>query len=359
MDERGKTCVTEVKDSRKAFKIIRNSFAIIVTVGLIAFLIYRFKPKNIAESIRTLDIWVIFVAILIMVMMFGIKIIRWLYILRKLDVTISFFQATQLVLIGAFGASITPAKIGDVVRALYLSSWTETKESTSFFSAILDRVTDLISIGIFSLVALPFFITQLEEKIKWAIAGGLLIIAIILLLMFNSQIIRRIVIIISKLKKLKPDSTNHNNETEIFEADQKPNSRTLRVLDDYYSHLAYFTPKSYVIIIFLSLLFWILLGIQVSLLIVSMANITLNIQVILTITGIMALAAIVSLIPISISGIGIRDATITVLVFYSLTISYEVAFGASIIQTAVNMLIPALLGGLILLIRKWKRSSNK
>ncbi len=86
-----------------------------------------------------------------------------------------------------------------------------------------------------------------------------------------------------------------------------------------------------------------------------MANITISIQVILTVTGIMALAAIVSLIPISISGIGIRDATITVLVFYSLMIGFEVAFSASIIQTAVNMLLPALIGGLILLIPKWKK----
>jgi len=351
--------VTEVKDSRKIIKIIRGLLAIIVTVGLIAFLIYRFKPKSIAEAIRSLDIWVIFVAILIMIIMFIIKIIRWLYILRKLDVKLSFFQATQLVLIGSFGAAVTPAKVGDVVRALYLSRWTQTKESTSFFSAILDRVTDLISVGIFSLVALPFFITQLDEKIKWAIAGGLLIIIVVLLLMFNSQIIRRIIIIISKLRKQNPDSSGEDEETEISEEIPKTSPRVLRILDDYYSHLTYFNPKSYVIIISLSLLFWVLLGIQVSLLIVSMTNITISLQVILTVTGIMALAAIVSLIPISISGIGIRDATITVLVFYSLTIGYEVAFGASIIQTALNMLIPALIGGFILLIRKWKKRPNK
>ncbi|MCG3226554.1 MAG: flippase-like domain-containing protein [Candidatus Heimdallarchaeota archaeon] len=351
--------MTKAKDSSKAIKIIRNLLAIFVTVSLIAFLIYRFKPKNIAEVIRTLDIWVIFVAILIMVIMFVIKIVRWLYILRKLDVKISFFQAIQLVLIGSFGAAVTPAKVGDVVRALYLSRWTNTKESTSFFSAILDRVTDLISVGIFSLVALPFFITQLNEKIKWVIAGGMLIIIVILLLMFNSQIIRRIIIIISKLRKRKSDSSEENEETEISEENLKSSPRVLRILDDYYSHLTYFTPSSYVIILSLSILFWALLGIQVSLLIVSMANITISVQVILTVTGIMALAAIVSLIPISISGIGIRDATITVLVFYSLAIGYEVAFGASIIQTAVNMLIPALIGGLILLIRKWKKRPNK
>lgn len=346
--------MTEAKESKRIIKILRNLLAIIITGGLIAFLIYRFKPKNIADAFRTLEIWVVVVIILIMIIMFILKILRWLYILKKLEVKISFIQAMQLVLIGSFGAAITPAKVGDVVRALYLSRWTKTKETTSFFSAILDRVTDLISIGVFALVALPFFVAQLEYRIKWAIAGGSLLILVVLLLVFNSQIIKKTILIISKLRKKNNSSSNEIEEKEISEGTEY-NSRTLRVLENYYSHLAYFTPKSYVIIISFSFLFWILLGIQVSLLISSMANITMSIPVILTITGIMALAAIVSLIPISISGIGIRDATISVLVFYSLMISFEVAFSASIIQTAVNMLLPALIGGLILLIPKWKK----
>jgi uncharacterized protein (TIRG00374 family) len=359
LDERGKACVTEEDKSKKIVKIIRNSLAIIITVGLIAFLIYRFEPRKIAEAIRTLDVWVVAVVILIMFLMFVIKILRWVYILKNLEIKISFIQASKLVLIGSFGAAITPAKVGDVVRAIYLSRWTKTKETTSFFSAILDRVTDLISIGVFSLVALPFFVAQLEDKIKWAIAGGLLIIVVVLLLMFNSQIIKRIILIITKLKKKNNISSNEDEEKEISDEKPKSSSRVFRIVDDYYSHLAHFTPKSYAFIIFLSLLFWILLGIQVSLLVTSMANIALSIQIILTVTGIMALAAIVSLIPISISGIGIRDATITVLVFYSLTIGFEIAFGASIVQTAVNMLLPALIGGLVLLILKWKKPSAK
>jgi uncharacterized protein (TIRG00374 family) len=351
--------LTEEKSSRKTLKIIRNLLAISITVGLIIFLFYRFEPRKILNAIGTLEIWVIIVTILIMVLMFILKILRWLYILKKLDVKISFLRATQLVLIGSFGAAVTPAKIGDVVRALYLSRWTNTKESSSFFSAILDRITDLISIGVFSLVALPFFVTQLEDKIKWAIAGGLLIIIVIVLLMFNSQIIRRTILIISKLRKKNNVTLKEDEEKDISDVKPETGSRVLRIVDEYYSHLTYFSPKSYALIILLSLLFWILLGIQVSLLITSMANITLNVQVILTITGIMALAAIVSLIPISISGIGIRDATITVLVSYSLAINFEVAFGASIIQTAVNMLLPALIGGLILLFPKWKKHSDK
>ena len=351
--------MTEEKKSKTIVRIMRNSLAIVITIGLIVFLIYRFEPRKIAEALGILEIWVIIVTILIMVLMFVLKILRWLYILKKLDVKISFLRATQLVLIGSFGAAITPAKIGDVVRAVYLSRWTKAKESTSFFSAILDRITDLISIGVFSLVALPFFVTQLEDKIKWAIAGGLLIIVIIVLLMFNSRIIKKTILIISKLRKKDNFSSNEVEEKQIPDQEPKSSSRALRILDDYYSHLTYFTPKSYAFIILLSLLFWTLLGIQVSLLITSMANITMSIQVILTVTGIMALAAIVSLIPISISGIGIRDATITVLVFYSLAINFEVAFGASIIQTAVNMLLPALIGGLILLIPRWKKKSKQ
>ena len=69
----------------------------------------------------------------------------------------------------------------------------------------------------------------------------------------------------------------------------------------------------------------------------------------------MSIAAIVSLVPISISGIGIRDATITLLVFYSLQIGTEIAFSASLIQTTLNMIIPGIIGGILLLLRRKRR----
>ncbi len=346
MDERGKNGLISQVIASKSFRVIRNVAAILVTLCLLAYLIYYVNPKTFVETIIQIDPWILLVAFLISILMILIKVIRWKYILRKLDINISFWKTLQLIFIGSFGASVTPAKIGDVLRAFYLSKWTDTKESSSVFSVILDRVMDLISIGVFSIIALPFYFVGLGNIIKWGIAGGLAIVAIIVFFTFNKQIIKKIVFLLVRLRRKK------NIEGE----EKEP--KAIKYIEDYYSHLSSFNLRSYSILSFLSFSFWILLGTQVSLLIFSLSSTVMSFQNTLTIIGIMAIAAIVSLLPISLSGIGIRDFTITFLVYYSLLIQSEYAFSASIIQTVFNMLIPALVGGIFVLIIRRKKKQN-
>ncbi len=346
MDERGKNGLISRVIASKSFRVIRNVAAIVVTLCLLAYLIYYVNPKTFAETIIQIDPWILLVAFFISILMILIKVIRWKYILGKLDINISFWKTLQLIFIGSFGASVTPAKIGDVLRALYLSKWTDTKESSSVFSVILDRVMDLISIGVFSIIALPFYFVGLGNIIKWGIAGGLAIVAIIVFFTFNKRIIKKIVFLLVRLRRKK--------NIEVEETEPK----AIKYIEGYYSHLSSFNLRSYSILSFLSFSFWVLLGTQVSLLIFSLSSTVMSFQNTLTIIGIMAIAAIVSLLPISLSGIGIRDFTITFLVYYSLLIQSEYAFSASIIQTAFNMLIPALIGGIFVLIIRRKKKQN-
>ncbi len=345
----------KIKIEKKHLRIFQNIFAVAITLGLIIYLIFRFEPTQIIAAITRLSAWSIVSVILLMITLILLKILRWHFILHKLDIRISLLRTMELILIGAFGASVTPAKVGDVVRAYYLSKWTDTKETTSFFSAILDRIMDLISIGFFALIALPFFITQLEGITKWSLASGLILILVITILMFNSQIIKKIVMLLVRIRNRK----EKNNQEILGEKESEKtqdNSKSIKFIDEYYSNLAHFKTRDYLLIIFLTFVFWMLLGLQVSILISSMAEIYLTFQILLTITGIMSIAAIVSLVPISISGIGIRDATITLLVFYSLQIGTEIAFSASLIQTTLNMLIPGIIGGIILLFRRRRKN---
>jgi uncharacterized protein (TIRG00374 family) len=344
--------VKKLKIDKKYINIIRNVLAVAITLGLIFYLIFRFKPTEIMAAITKIEIWPIVIAISIMLSLFILKILRWHYILHTLDIKINILKTTELVLIGAFGASITPAKVGDVVRAYYLSKWNGTKETTSFFSAILDRIVDLICIGFFTLLAIPFFITQLEGLTRWALAAGLVLIFVITMLMFNSQIIRKIVLLLVRIRNRREKSKQETVKENDAVLD---NSKPVKIIDDYYSNLTFFKARNYLLLIILTSLFWILLGLQVSVLISSMAETQLTFQTLLTITGIMSIAAIVSLVPISISGIGIRDATITLLVFYSLQIGTEIAFSASLIQTTLNMIIPGVIGGIILLFRRRRK----
>ena len=332
--------------SSRIWKFIRNIAPVVITLGLLSYLLHRLKPNRIAEAIINIRLWVIFLAIAISITMYVLKTTRWYYILRKLDIKLNFLEVLKLVLIGSFGASVTPAKMGDVIRALYLAKWSNIKETTSFFSAILDRTMDLMGVGVFSLIALPFFAKQLEPITKWAIAGGMAIVLLVVLIMFNAKIVKIFGTFLLKIRKKKVANTFDNNG---HHQKRKESSNVMKIVDDFYSHLSILDKKNYVVILAITFAFWLLLGLQVSLFLCFMADVKLSFQFFLTISGIMSIAATVSLIPISISGIGIRDATITVLVFYSVMIKGEIAFSASLLQTALNMVIPGIIGGFILL----------
>ena len=340
--------------SSRTWKFIRNGIAISVTLGLLTYMIIRLKLTEIIGAMRELEWWVLLLSIIIMIFMHLIKNVRWYFILRKLNVKMGFFKTLKFLLIGSFGAFITPAKIGDIIRAYYLTKWTETKETTSLFSALLDNVIGVIGMGVFSIIALPFFVQQLDTITKWALVGGSLIVIFAILVTFNDKIIRKIGSILIRIRRRREDTSNTSPPQEELEE-----NGIMRRIEDYYSHLELFSKRDYLLILLFTFSFWFLYGVQVSLFLCYMAGVQLSIQLIITVTGIVTLAAIISLVPISLSGIGIRDATITVLVLYSLMITADIAFSASLLQTVINMLVPGLTGGLILLYSKRKERFKK
>ena len=345
----------KIKLSSRTWKFIRNGIAISVTLGLLTYMIIRLKPAKITEAIRELEWWVILLSILIMIFMHLIKNVRWYFILKKLNVKMGFFKTLKLLLIGSFGAFITPAKIGDIIRAYYLTKWTETKETTSLFSALLDNVIGVIGMGVFSIIALPFFVQQLDTITRWALVGGSLIVIFAVLVTFNDKIIRKIGSILIRIRRRKKEETQKLRPTQ----EELEKDGIMKTIEDYYAHLKLFKKRDYLLILIFSFCFWFLYGVQVSMFLCFMAGIKMSMQLIITVTGIVTLAAIISLVPISLSGIGIRDATITVLVLYSLMISADIAFSASLLQTVINMLVPGLIGGFIILYYKRKERKRK
>ncbi len=336
-------------------KLIQRIIAPIITVGLLTFLICKFEPRKIAESMSQVNFWFLLGSFGIMVLIFLLKTLRWHYILKRMGVKIKWHKTLWLIFIGMFGAAITPSKVGDVIKAHYLSKWTGRSETDAFFSAILDRITDLAAVAVYSLIAIPFFFDPLGNVVKWAVFGGILIIAALAILMFNDKIVKLIVTLFAKMKKPK----KKQESLKESEDEQSVKLSANRVIDKYYANLVFFSKTNYILIFSISFAIWLLLGLQASLLLVGMSSTTKLESVLLVMTGVVAIAAVVALIPISISGIGFREYTITLLAIYSLGILPEVALSVSFIQTLFNVFLPALIGGGLLIFLRRKRRKTK
>jgi uncharacterized membrane protein YbhN (UPF0104 family) len=107
--------------------------------------------------------------------------------------------------------------------------------------------------------------------------------------------------------------------------------------------------KHYLLLGVLSIIFWIILGLQGSLLLLAFGAENVNP---LIITAVLCIAAVVAMtIPFSISGIGIRDLVITSLLSLW-SINNEYALNLSIMQTIFNVVIGGIIGGLLILTNK-------
>ncbi|NPE08160.1 MAG: flippase-like domain-containing protein [Asgard group archaeon] len=324
----------------------------LVTISLLVILICFAEPKLIWESLTGSNYQLILASFGITFLLFVIKILRWQAILRVQGCKISFFEALDLILIGTFGSAITPAKVGDILRAFYLSKRKEdVKIGKAVFSVVFDRILDLAGIILIVGVTTPFILTSVDTTIAWwipaGISVGIVIFIVLTVLVFNKKITGPVltffVKFISRVFKKK-------------EAKNKIKLTTEEIVNDFYEGQKNYRIKNYLWLGFLSILFWIILGMQGCVLLLAF-NVRSSPFVVI---AVLCLAAIVAMsIPISISGIGIRDTIIMSMLWLILGIANAEALNLSIIQTFLNVLIPGLIGGFLTLRRGDRKDQPK
>ncbi len=312
-----------------------------VTIGLMALLIWQSNPITIWDCLLNANGLFILGAAGITVVLFVIKTIRWQVILRVQGTKLSFIKTLRLVLIGTFGSSVTPAKVGDILRAFYLSKEENTKIGTSVFTVVFDRILDIVGIFLIAGCTTPFILLAFDSIEWWipaAIAGGFLLLIAICALTFTEKITRQILVFILKIV------------SKVFrkqEAKDKISISSQEIIDDFFASQKSYKAKHYFFLGALSVIFWIILGLQGSLLLFAFD--TPGVKPIIVISVLCIAAVIAMTIPFSIAGVGIRDLVITSLLLLILSIDSSYAVNLSIIQTILNVVLTGIIGGIIIL----------
>ena len=331
---------------KKYWKYILGIF---VTLGLVAFLIWKSNPIEVWNGFKNSNIEFIFAALGCTVVLFILKTLRWKLVLKPHGYKNPFFETLKLILIGTFGSAITPAKVGDVLRAFYLSkNKKEVKIGISVFSVVFDRILDLAGIFLLLIFTVPITLIFFGfETIQWwipaSVFGGFIIFVLLIFISFNGKISKPILNFIIKYisKMFKKD-----------EAQNKIQITSKEIIDDFYNNQKIYKIWNYLLLGLLSVCFWAVLGLQGYLLLLAFnTTITQNIMlVIIVIMAILCIAAISAMaIPISLGGIGVRDSVIMGLLMIFINVGNAIAINLSIFQTFLNVLIPGILGSMLLI----------
>ncbi|MDD4979656.1 MAG: lysylphosphatidylglycerol synthase transmembrane domain-containing protein [Candidatus Omnitrophica bacterium] len=307
-------------------KILKQILPVFLRVGIsIVLLIFLFRhvdAKALWKVVSNADIGLVLLAAFIYFSLYILALFRWEMLLKGAKVYLPLKRVIISFAGGNFFNIFLPSSIGgDLIRSIDLATHTKRPREV-VTTVLLDRLSGYIGLVTVTLLALVFGWGLVEEKsVFWSVAviTGVLVVA--LLILFNSFLYSKINQILHSptAGRMREAIKNLHQEIHIFRHRKNiiVNNLILSIL------IQSITPLTFYIIA-------LSLGVKINI-----AYFFVYIPIIGAIT----------LLPISIGGLGLRDAT-TIYFFSKAGMSKDLAFAMSLINFSF-ILVYALIGGLI------------
>jgi len=138
-------------------------------------LYYAFRQVNFWElwiSIKNVNIILILLAVFILVLSNVIRAWRWQILVKPIK-DVSFDPAFSSIMIGYFGNSVLPFRMGEFLRAYVVADKTSLTASTAFGTIVIERMLDFVGLSVVMLLIMTVY--PLES------IGGSIIIGVIVL----------------------------------------------------------------------------------------------------------------------------------------------------------------------------------
>lgn len=175
----------------RARSLLLNLARIIVSGGLLAWVLSRAGLEQLAAVARGADLGLYALALLLAAAGIVIRAARWHWLLRAVGARVSFGRAVYLYFAGAFFNAFLPTGFGgDVVRVLEVGPGATSQQAAG--TALVDRLTGFIMLFVLALAALPFAYRLLPAQL--AVLIGALAAAVLLgsALLFEGRLLRRL-----------------------------------------------------------------------------------------------------------------------------------------------------------------------
>ena len=297
-------------------------------LSLFVYIVGRTGLDNITGIIRDADARILPLAPVLVVAIILVRGIRWRILMRVVDIDYSLWRSAKVWTIGFFAASVTPAKAGDTLRAFYVREDTGRTFGEAFLTVFIDRLWDLmfvLALGVVSVLVFSRFYMEIPSG--WIVLTASLGIAVCVYLATRRALMRRL---------LKPmfDALVPKKYKEAFSLN----------FNTFYDSLALYRRDrgAMVAAFLLTVLVWALVFL-LAYYITVLFGIDVDLKYVVLI---MPIVTLVELIPISVSGLGTRDAT--VIYFFSVVgISSAAAVGFSIGYLFIGTYLTALAGFLM------------
>ena len=299
-----------------------KKFLPIIGIVIFAYIILKLDITNIVKEISQANYYFLLIAMVFIFIFLLTQTLKWFAIARVQKIKIPFVKAFKINLMSIFYGFITPARIGVAMRAEYLKKYNNGKLGKGLSNYTLDKILDLCSLVLIAIVSI--ILTRslaLEYAYSFLIFFILLVAGLIIFIEESrSKSILKIFyrFITKKLKRKAKDG-----------------------FSSFYTDI----PKKryFLFFFFLNILNWIILETSTFFIGLSLG---INIHYFYYL-AILPLVTLISQIPITIGGLGTREASL-IGFFGLLGIGATKVFSMSMISLFIAGIIPAIIGSFLI-----------
>jgi uncharacterized protein (TIRG00374 family) len=157
---------------RQGRKILVTALFAVIVFAALSFLS---DVRALGDSLASFEWRMLAIALGLVLGNYGLRFLRWQYLLRQLEVRVP-AGTSALVFLSGFIMSVTPGKMGEVFKSLLLWEYRGISIARTASVVVAERLLDLVALVV--LVSLGS--TAFEHGRAVALAGGLLVFAIVL-----------------------------------------------------------------------------------------------------------------------------------------------------------------------------------
>ncbi len=320
--EQGHLAVDTAKATSRTTRTLFFLGRLFVAAIVLYFVLRMVSVERVVLALQTASMPYIIAGGSLLIVNIASRVMKWRYMLRIVKDESSWWESFTSIILGITLGSFTPAQLGELGgRSMRVD---HSKSSHIVGLTLVDRTQVFLVVVMTGTFSYAFFLT---DSTFLAFAIGLACCAISLYLNFRLDLVKRIA-----------DKTNlrilrHHWIDGIIE------SFTFIGRDHFFSTLAY------------SLVWFAITTFQMYLIL----NAFVQISVWHVFLGFSAMMLIKSLVNISISDLGVREAS-TIYIFSLFGVPDAAALSASVVMFAINIILPSLIG--IFFLPKLRRSSG-
>lgn len=293
----------------------------IIGISILICIIYKVGLISLIRTLVTAEPYYIFLTTVFMFVSVSVLALKWYAILKTQGINVNFLYALKIYFIGIFYGAITPARSGSLIRASYLKDKTNKSFGKCLSGIILERLMDMFALFVYSIIGCIVFLKYISNYLP-IILVSFVIFLFLSLLLLKKNLNRLFLKFIYK-----------------FLIPQKFKDKSKELYEAFYKNMP--SIKNLFCLLIFTFITWVILSIYTY-----YAARAYSVSVSLFyIVLIFSISTVISLIPITIGGLGTREATLIFLFsFFNVEAAKVVAI--SFLTFFANM-IPPFIGFLI------------